>query len=101
MKEENYIFGSEEVALRGEAFYFADIPECWEEGDFIAELYHADILDVLCETADYVDSGVFDGDMPGSCGAYYKVYAADVNEFKRKLSEGLISLLIKTYGEAE
>jgi len=101
MKEENCIIGCDEEALRGEVFYFADIPECWEEGDFIAELDHYDILDILCETADYVDSDVFEDGMPGMSGAYYKVYAADVKQFKRKLSEGLISLLIRTYGKIE
>jgi len=89
----------EEDFLRGELFSFAEIPEKWQEGDYIAELDHYEILDALNESADYVDEEVFEDGMPGMSGTYYKVYAADVQAFRSKLTNRLLLLLESTFGK--
>jgi hypothetical protein len=88
----------EEDSLRGELFSFAEIPEFWNEGDYICMLDHNEILEVLNETADFVDEDLFEDGMPGMSGAYYKVYADDVESFRQKLTTGLLTLLENTYG---
>lgn len=99
MKQDKPVLEFEEDFLRGELFSFAEIPEFWSEGDFIAELDHSEILEALNESADFVDEDVFEDGMPGMSGAFYKVYAADVESFRKKLSNGLLLLLERTYGK--
>jgi hypothetical protein len=83
MSKETPVFEFEEDSLYGEVFGFADIPESWRDGDFISELNRSDVLVALNKSADYVDEDVFDDGGFGTCGAYYKVYANDVNAFKK------------------
>ena len=98
-KEEKPLLEFEEDSLRGELFYFADIPDEWHDGDNIEELDQSDILDALIETADFVDEDVFEDGMPGMSGAYYKVYASDADSFKTKLTSSLLELLESKFGE--
>ena len=99
MKKKLPVLEFEEDFLRGELFSFAEIPDGWHEGDYIAELNHGEILDALNESADFVDEDVFDGDMPGMSGAYYKVYATDVEAFRQKLTDRLLLLLESEFGK--
>lgn len=82
--------------MRGKLFAFSDIPEKWHEGDFISELDHSDILDVLNETADQVDETMFEGG-PGMSDNYYKVYATDKALFRSRLTKKLLELLERKF----
>ncbi|MBP83272.1 MAG: hypothetical protein CMO61_05430 [Verrucomicrobiales bacterium] len=93
MPEENPILEFEEDSLRGKLFNFAEIPEKWHEGDYIAELDHYSILEALNESAEGVDVDVFEDGGPGISGSFYSVYATDVATFKLKLTQKLLGLL--------
>ena len=99
MKQDKPVLEFEEDFLRGELFSFAEIPEFWSEGDFIAELDHSEILEALNESADFVDEDVFEDGMPGMSGSYYKVYTADPERFRSSLTSRLLQLLENTFGK--
>ncbi len=99
MKEEEPILEFGEDFLRGKLFSFAEIPDYWHEGDFIPELDTYEILDALNDTADFVDEDVFEDGMPGMSGSYYKVYAANPEGFRGKLTIRLLQLLESTFGK--
>ena len=96
MSKEKIVLEFATDSLRGELFSYADIPEKWHEGDFIAELDHNDLLTVLNETADHVEDTEFEGG-PGMSDNYYKVYAIDEAAFRSKLTEKLLKLLKKKF----
>lgn len=80
-------------------FNFADIPEVWHEGVYIGELDTYEILNALYESADFVGEDVFDDGMPRMSGTYYKVYAEDIESFRKKLTTALLKLLEQNYGK--
>lgn len=100
MAEEKLIMEFSEDDLRGELFAFADIPAKWHEGDFISELNRSDILEALDESASYVDIDSFEDGGPGMSDNYYKVYAYDKATFRQKLTEKLMTLLLKQSGKS-
>ena len=84
----------EEDHLAGEVCSFADIPDKYHDEDYVANLDHYEARDALEECADYVSDDVFDGP-PGMSGSYYKVYAQDSEDFKKKLTTKLLALFKK------
>ena len=96
MPDDKPILEFEEDSLVGEVCYFADLPDKYYDGDYeyIENLNHYEARDALEETADYVDEDVFDGPS-GMSGSYYKVYAQDSEDFKKKLTAQLLVLFEK------
>jgi hypothetical protein len=99
MNERDTVLEFEEDFLHLEPFSFAEIPDRWHEGDYIANLDGHEILNALYEAADYVDEEVFEDGPPGMSGTYYKVYAEDVESFRVELTKHLLLLLENTYGK--
>ena len=97
MTKEKLILEFSDDNMREELFSFADIPEKWFKEDFIVELDHYEILDALEDVASHVSDDEFEGG-PGMSGHYYKVYAYDLNSFKKALTKKLMELLSKYYG---
>ena len=100
-KEEKPLLEFEEDSLRGELFYFADIPDEWHDGDNIEELDHSDILDALIETADFVDEDVFeDGDRKKQNKHFrdnFEILNKIKIDYNINLSSGVIKNNKKTY----
>lgn len=92
MPKEKLIFECSEDFIVGEIFSHADIPSEIEDEHDPAALDQTSILEVLENAADYVDDIAFDGG-PGMSDSYFKVYALDEVEFRKKLTAGLIALL--------
>jgi len=97
MKKRETVLEFEEEFLHSTPFSFAEIPDRWQEGDYIANLDGGEILNALNEAADYVEEEVFEDGPPGMSGTYYKFYAEDVESFRVELTKHLLLLLEKTY----
>ena len=97
MAKEKLILEFGDDNMKEVLFSFADIPEKWFDGDFIVELDHYAILDVVDDVASHVNDEEFEGG-PGVSGHYYKVYAYDLNSFRKALTKRLMELLNKFYG---
>ena len=94
MADDKPILEFEQDTLLGSVCSLADIPDKYYDDDYIENLDYYEVRDALEETADYVDEDVFDGP-PGMSGSYYKVYAQDGENFKKKLTAKLLVLLKK------
>lgn len=99
--EEKIVLEFEEDFIRGEIFSYADLPEKWQEGDYAAMLDYSDLVQCLEESASYVDQQIDDGDIPGMCGAYFKVYTRDEQAFRKELTRQLLLLLEREFGEPD
>jgi hypothetical protein len=93
MSNDKPILEFEEDSLVGEVFCFADIPDKWQDGDYAALLDRYAVEEALVESADFVDENVFEDGGPGMSGAYYKVYAKDVERFRTELTHRIIKLI--------
>ena len=97
--EEKKLFACDDDEVRYKLLSYADIPKKWYEEDYVGNLDHYKLMDILNETTAHVDDSSFEDGMPGGSGHYYTVYVRDEEDFRRKVTEKVLALFKETYGD--